>query len=253
MTTWGQEGGSLKSHLFIQIYRVLWGTWGTPLHPLCPRERGKSRPSLPLGDPWGTGGCPWRSVGEVRRAPPQRASPAPQAVTGPRALGSVWKAELRELEGRAVAWVCSWGGRGPALPLRTAWVRLALWLPSDGGGGGGHHRGIWGSSQHSSHPVQEGGAEGLGVQRQSLAPSGVLEKLIPKDTRPWLRCPQKAAKKPGVGMEHRGNSRRPSWRVIPEEGTPPGWVLGASHLGKGPLAPPGLRQAERGRASGPPD
>lgn len=136
MTTWGQEGGSLKSHLFIQIYRVLWGTWGTPLHPLCPRERGKSRPSLPLGDPWGTGGCPWRSVGEVRRAPPQRASPAPQAVTGPRALGSVWKAELRELEGRAVAWVCSWGGRGPALPLRTAWVRLALWLPSDGGGGG---------------------------------------------------------------------------------------------------------------------
>lgn len=68
-------------------------------------------------------------------------------------------------------------------------------------------QGHLGSSQHSAHPVREGGAEGLGVQRQSLAPSGVLEKLIPKDTRPWLHCPQKAAREPGVGVEQRWNSR----------------------------------------------
>lgn len=36
--------------------------------------------------------------------------------------------------------------------------------------------------------------------RENLAPSGVLEKLIPKDTQPWLCCPQKAAQRPGVGV-----------------------------------------------------
>lgn len=36
--------------------------------------------------------------------------------------------------------------------------------------------------------------------RENLAPSGVLEKLIPKDTQPCLCCPQKAAERPGVGV-----------------------------------------------------
>lgn len=27
--------------------------------------------------------------------------------------------------------------------------------------------------------------------RENLAPSGVLEKLIPKDTQPWLCCPRR--------------------------------------------------------------
>lgn len=38
------------------------------------------------------------------------------------------------------------------------------------------------------------------VQRENLAPSGILEKLIPKDTQPWLYCPQKAVQRPGVGV-----------------------------------------------------
>lgn len=31
----------------------------------------------------------------------------------------------------------------------------------------------------------------MGVQRENLAPSGILEKLIPKDTQPWLCCPRR--------------------------------------------------------------
>lgn len=40
----------------------------------------------------------------------------------------------------------------------------------------------------------------MGVQRENLAPSGILEKLIPKETQPWLCCPQKAARRPGMGV-----------------------------------------------------
>lgn len=43
-------------------------------------------------------------------------------------------------------------------------------------------------------PPRSGKKEGgIGVQRENLAPSGVLEKLIPKDTQPWLCCTQESS------------------------------------------------------------
>lgn len=53
----GGGGAPLKSHLFIQIYRELWGTRGTPSSLHAP-GRGERRPSLPMGDPVGAGGLP---------------------------------------------------------------------------------------------------------------------------------------------------------------------------------------------------
>lgn len=40
----------------------------------------------------------------------------------------------------------------------------------------------------STAPTQvwEDGEGESGVQRENLAPSGILEKLIPQDTQPWL-------------------------------------------------------------------
>lgn len=52
----GGGGAPLKSHLFIQIYRELWGTGG-PHSTLHAPGRGKRRPSLPMGDPMGVGGA----------------------------------------------------------------------------------------------------------------------------------------------------------------------------------------------------
>lgn len=82
ITTWG--GAPLKSHLFIQIYRELWGAQGTPLHPPCPAEGQEKAISPPMGDPMGVWGAALGGVlGEVGWGAPPRASPAPQAVTGP--------------------------------------------------------------------------------------------------------------------------------------------------------------------------
>lgn len=85
--------------------------------------------------------------------PPQRALPAPWALLALEAVGSVWKAVLRELEG---GW---WPGCASSVPLRTAWARLAPWFLVD------LEQGVWGSSQHSSHPGLEGW-RGMGVQRE---------------------------------------------------------------------------------------
>lgn len=41
----------------------------------------------------------------------------------------------------------------------------------------------------------------IGVQRENLAPSGVLEKLIPKDTRPWLCCTQQGSSDTRTGCQ----------------------------------------------------
>lgn len=51
ITTWGR-GAPLKSHLFIQIYRELWGTLGDPTPSSTP-QRGKKRTSLPMVTPEG--------------------------------------------------------------------------------------------------------------------------------------------------------------------------------------------------------
>ena len=83
--------------------------------------------------PWLTlsrgSGCPWRSIGGGRgRYHPRGHRLLPRQLPALEALDSVWKAVLRELEGRVVDWVCFRGGPGPAFPLRTAWLQLAPWL-----------------------------------------------------------------------------------------------------------------------------
>lgn len=87
ITTWG-GGAPLKSHLFIQIYRELWGAQGTPLYPPCPAEGQENAISPLMGNPMGV----WETalggvLGEVGSGAPPRASPAPQAVTGPGSTG----------------------------------------------------------------------------------------------------------------------------------------------------------------------
>lgn len=73
-------GAPLKSHLFIKIYRELWRTLGTPRHLPCPRE-GQEKAIFPPDAVGGEGAAIGVVLGEVGWVRPQRASPAPQAVT----------------------------------------------------------------------------------------------------------------------------------------------------------------------------
>lgn len=57
------------------------------------------------------------------------------------------------------------------------------------------------------------GEGGLGVQRENLAPSGVLEKLIPKDIQPWLCCTQEGSSESRTGRQ---GTERKLPEAIPE-------------------------------------
>lgn len=52
----------LTSHLFIQIYRELWGTRGPPPASM-PQEGAREGHLSPWVTPWGLGGCLWKSAG----------------------------------------------------------------------------------------------------------------------------------------------------------------------------------------------
>lgn len=148
--------------------------------------------------PWvtlwgGVGGCPWRSVeGGRGGCLPRGHRLLPRQLLAQEVLGSVWKAVLSVWNWRGGWWTGCASEPGPALPLRTSWVQLAPRLS------GRPRAGVSGVSA-SIAPTQfwkDGG--GMGVQRENLAPSGILEKLNSKDTQPWLCCPQKAARRPRV-------------------------------------------------------
>lgn len=70
---------------------------------------------------------------------------------------------------------------GLVLTLGIAWVQLTPWLPK-------RPTARMSGVPPSIVPTQvwEDGEQGSGVQRENLVPSGILEKLIPKETQPWL-------------------------------------------------------------------
>lgn len=116
-------GAPLTSHLFIQIYRELWGPRGPP--PASMPQGGAREGHLsPQVTPWGLGGWPRRSAGSGGGGRggrlPRGHHLSPGQSLALEALGSVWKPVLRELEGRVGDWACFRGGPGRALPLRTA-------------------------------------------------------------------------------------------------------------------------------------
>lgn len=113
-----------------------------------------------MGDPMVGRDCPWRSVeGGRGGCLPRGHRLLPRQLLALEALGSVWKAVLKELEGKVVDQVCFRDGLGPALPLRTAWVWLAPWLP------GGPRAGVSGVAP-STAPTQvwKDGEEGWGFK-----------------------------------------------------------------------------------------
>ena len=107
----------------------------------------------------------------------------PRQLLALAALGSVWKAVLRELEGRGFTGHVPGVGQAHTSPEDSP---ACSWLQ-----GPGRPRARASGAPPGTAPtrVQGGGKEGSGVQRENLAPSGVLEKLIPKDTQPWLYGP----------------------------------------------------------------
>ena len=105
----------LRSHLFHRYT----GSYGGPRECCATLQapgRGKGRLSLLMargGGVAGSRGCPWRTVGGGG------VSPAPQAVTGPGGLGSVWKTVLREQDGGMLYWVQSRWAR-PHTPMKDS-------------------------------------------------------------------------------------------------------------------------------------
>lgn len=131
----GGGGAPLKSHLFIQIYRELRGTRGTPLHPPCATE-GQEKATSPTGV-WGAalGGV----LGGGRGGHlPRGHHQLPRQLLALAALGSVWRAVLRELEGRGFTGRAL-GRARPAPPRRTAQPTAGSRAPADPEQG---HRGL---------------------------------------------------------------------------------------------------------------
>ena len=90
----------------------------------------------PWVTPWGLGGCPWKSAGGGRGegwAPPPRASPDPQAVTGPGGAGLCLESCVEgtggEGGGLGLASGVDQAGRSPL--RRTRWSSWCHGFPGD--------------------------------------------------------------------------------------------------------------------------
>lgn len=162
ITTWG-EGGSIKIPFIYTDIQGVTGAQGTPLHPLLPQGGAREGLLSPWVTWWGWRGLSLEECWGGRGGHlPRGRHLLPRQLLTLEALGSVWKVELRELEGRVVDWVCL------ALPLGIAQVQLAPWLP------GRPRAGASGVPPSSSHPGLGGWRGGV---RSSKRESGTFWHL----------------------------------------------------------------------------
>lgn len=68
--------------------------------------------------------------------------------------------------------------------------------------------GAWGASRSAPTRGQGGGEERSGVPKENPAPSGVLEKLSPKDTQAWMCGSREGSSETRSGCQGRGKIPR---------------------------------------------
>lgn len=184
------------------------------------------------------GGCPWRSVGGGKgRALPRGHHLLPRQLLALAALGSVWKAVLRDLRGGGLLGTLVRRWEAPA--GRT--ISACSWLQ----GPSRPRAGAWGASRSAPIRGQGGGEERSGVPKENPAPSGVLEKLSLKDTQAWMCGSREGSSETRSGCQGRGKIPRPCWRAIPEGGHTRWEAVGRASWGRGPIAPPGPKAGRR--------
>lgn len=110
---------------------------------------------------------------------------------------------LRELEGRGITGHAGGGGAGGEAPAgRTIWPAAGSRAPAD------PEQGRRGASRVAPTWGQGGGEEWSGVPKENPAPSGILEKLSPMDTQPWMCGSREGGSETWRGCQGEGKTPR---------------------------------------------